>query len=295
MRFRNILFPVDFSDRSHAAVPHVKAMARRYGASITLLHVVEGPAAWAVANDGGYFVEFDLPRLMKEMDERLAAFAAVDFPSGAVTRLVEKGDPGTSIAELAKTWGTDLIMMPTHGRGVFRSALIGSVAAKVLHDAHCAVWTGAHLEDNTVPSHAEIKTVMCALDLEEGSLDLLKATARFAAEWKADVYIVHAVPGTEVRPDMYFDVPLEMFLKDNARKQIADLQKAGGTAFGVCLEAGGVSKVVRDASEHHNADLVITGRGAMRHFAGRLRTHAYGIIRDAGRPVLSLPPREIIL
>ena len=129
MRFRNILFPVDFSDRSHAAVPHVKTMAQRYGASVTLLHVVERPAAWAVANDGGYYVEFDMPRLMKEMEERLAAFAAVDFPTGAVTRLVEKGDPGTSIAELATTWGADLIMLPTHGRGVFRSALLGSVTA----------------------------------------------------------------------------------------------------------------------------------------------------------------------
>ena len=73
MRFHNILFPVDFSARSHAAVPHVRAMAEHFGASVTLLHVVEGPAAWAAANDGGYFVEFDLPRLMKEADERLAA------------------------------------------------------------------------------------------------------------------------------------------------------------------------------------------------------------------------------
>lgn len=170
MRFHNILFPVDFSARSHAAVPHVRAMAEHFGASVTLLHVVEGPAAWAAANDGGYFVEFDLPRLMKEADERLAAFAAVDFPasspnSAAVTRLVELGDPGSSVAELAKAWHTDLIMMPTHGRGIFRSALLGSVTAKVLHDAHCAVWTGAHLEDAELPSHTSIKTMMCALEI----------------------------------------------------------------------------------------------------------------------------------
>ena len=43
MRFRNILFPVDFSARSHAAVPHVRAMAEHFGASVTLLHVVQGP------------------------------------------------------------------------------------------------------------------------------------------------------------------------------------------------------------------------------------------------------------
>ena len=299
MRFHNILFPVDFSARSHAAVPHVRAMAEHFGASVTLLHVVEGPAAWAAANDGGYFVEFDVPRLMKEADERLAAFAAVDFPasspnSAAVTRLVELGDPGSSVAELAKAWHSDLIMMPTHGRGIFRSALLGSVTAKVLHDAHCAVWTGAHLEDAELPSHTSIKTVMCALDLEDGSLDLLEATAHFADAWKANGYIVHSVPGADTRPAMYFDQPLEAFLKDNARKSITKLQKDAGTAFGVCLETGNVSDVVHDAATHHNADLMVIGRGTINRFAGRLRTHAYGIIRDAGCPVLSLPPREII-
>lgn len=294
MRFRNILFPVDFSSRCHAAVPHVKAMAQRFGASVTLLHVVEGVAPWAAAGDGGLYFDFDMPRLIHDMEDRLAAFATAEFPGNPVLRVVEEGDPGAMIAELARAWGTDLIMLPTHGRGMFRSALIGSVAAKVLHDAHCAVWTGAHLEDSPVPLHTDIKTVMCALDLEEGSLDLLKSTAKLAEEWGAKTWIVHAVPGTEVRPDMYFDVPLEMFLKDNARKSIAELQKQAGTAFGICMEAGGIAQVVRDASEHHQADLVITGRGAITHFAGTLRTHAYGIIAQAGRPVLSLPPREII-
>lgn len=122
MRFRNILFPVDFSARSHAAVPHVRAMAEHFGASVTLLHVVEGPASWAAASDGGFFVEFDLPRMLNDADERLAAFAAVDFPasspnSTSVTRMVEQGDPGTAIAELAQAWHSDLIMLPTHGRG----------------------------------------------------------------------------------------------------------------------------------------------------------------------------------
>lgn len=299
MKFRNILFPVDFSVRSHAAVPHVRAMANHFGASVTLLHVVEGPSTWAAGSDGGYFVEFDMPRLMKDSDDRLAAFAAADFPAGAVARMVEQGDPGSSIADLSKAWGTDLIMLPTHGRGTFRSALLGSVTAKVLHDARCAVWTGAHLEDADMPRHTPVQTVMCALDLEEGSLDLLKAAAHFINDSAVDDkravgYIVHSVPGAEAGPEMYMDMPLDAFLKDNARRQIARLQKDAGTAFGVCLEAGGVAKVVHNACQHHNADLVIIGRGVANRFAGQLRTHTYGIIRDAGCPVLSLPPREVI-
>jgi len=33
---------------------------------------------------------------------------------------------------------------------------------------------------------------------------------------------------------------------------------------------------------------VLIGRGELPHFGGRLRTHVYGIIRDAPCPVLSI-------
>jgi hypothetical protein len=46
--------------------------------------------------------------------------------------------------EFAANHHVDLVMMPTHGVGTFRSFLVGSVTAKVLHDANCPVWTAAH-------------------------------------------------------------------------------------------------------------------------------------------------------
>jgi nucleotide-binding universal stress UspA family protein len=38
-------------------------------------------------------------------------------------------------------------MMATHGTGLFRSLLIGSVTAKVLHDARCPVWIATRAEE----------------------------------------------------------------------------------------------------------------------------------------------------
>jgi hypothetical protein len=66
------------------------------------------------------------------------------------------------------------------------------------------------------------------------------------------------------------------------------LQEEVGTKLEVCLEGGDVSTVVKGAAEHHQADLVIIGRGKLRGPLGRLRTHSYGIIRDSPCPVLSL-------
>ncbi|MES1257687.1 MAG: universal stress protein, partial [Acidobacteriota bacterium] len=40
-KFANILFPVDFSERSRAAAPFVLSMAQRYDAKVALLHAIQ--------------------------------------------------------------------------------------------------------------------------------------------------------------------------------------------------------------------------------------------------------------
>jgi hypothetical protein len=50
------------------------------------------------------------------------------------------------IVEFAHNNNITLIAMPTHGYGLFRRFLLGSVTAKVLHDADCPIWTGVHME-----------------------------------------------------------------------------------------------------------------------------------------------------
>ncbi|MCU1325994.1 MAG: UspA domain protein [Bryobacterales bacterium] len=295
MKFSSILFPVDFSVRSHAAVPHVRSMAARFNASITLLHVMPLPIPWPEATLPGDYQPIDIPAIRRSAEAHLEAFAQAEFPDIPLTELVEEGDPGYTIAEVAKSRGINLIMMPTHGHGVFRSALIGSTAAKVLHDAHCPVWTAAHLEDTETPQHTNIRAIMCALELDEHSVELLKATYHLADAFSAEAYIVHSVPWSEAQPEIYLEQPLDAFMKESARLQVAKLQEQAHTAFGTCLEIGSVSEVIHNACKAFHADLVVAGRGVLTRFAGGLRTNMYAVIRDAGCPVISLPPREVIL
>src|SRR5207245_2957797 len=68
----------------------------------------------------------------------------VKHPDLAAGAIVSLGDPAAEITHYAEKNQVDLIMMPTHGYGRFRNMLLGSVTAKVLHDAHCPIWTAAH-------------------------------------------------------------------------------------------------------------------------------------------------------
>lgn len=57
----------------------------------------------------------------------------------AAEHLVETGDPGPTICEVAARIGADVVVIGSHGHGWLQRVLIGSVSNHVLHHAPCPV------------------------------------------------------------------------------------------------------------------------------------------------------------
>jgi nucleotide-binding universal stress UspA family protein len=281
--FNHILFPVDLSARSEATQPVVTFWARHFNAKVTLLHTVQIPIT-SYGGADGYPVIVDIPAIEATAQARLER-VEIDVPD--VTRVVGVGDPAFDIIEYAGKNDVDLIMMPTHGYGKFRSLLLGSVAAKVLHDAHCPVWTSAHIEEIPVEARTEIHNVLCAVELGAESVELIRSAKDLAQSWQATLRLVHAVPVDETRPEKYLEGDFSVALIKRSREEVAQIQKDAGTDLEVMVEGGRASHVVRDAAVKFGADLVVTGRGKLHETFGRLRTNTYAIIRDSPCPVLS--------
>lgn len=138
-----------------------------------------------------------------------------------------QGDPATYINSYSEQNDVDLIMMPPHGYGTFRSLLIGSVTAKVLDDAKCPVWTSTHTEDPDLITHLRCKNILCAVDLSGSSAALIRYAAELADRYKAELRLVHAVPGAEPYPEQGFG----RFLRQAAHEELAKLQQQSGTNF----------------------------------------------------------------
>lgn len=289
MKYERILFPVDFSDRCRAVAPFVSAIAKRDGAAVTLASFIELPPMWYGTAEAPAVPDLNLPHWIDESRENLVFFAE-EFFAGVPTRMeTEEGDPGSCIPALAAASGADLIMMPTRGRGRFRAALLGSVTAKVLHDAECPVWTAAHAEAPAYPVSREWRNAVCAIDTTPDALNLIRCAKEMKSAYQTNIHLVHALPvPAEARPDKYFDREFEIFLKEDARKAIGEMQKEAGTNFRLCVESGKTSAVIAAVAEQDRADLVLIGRGALPRFGGRLRTSVYAIVRDSPCPVLSV-------
>jgi nucleotide-binding universal stress UspA family protein len=284
---KHILFPIDFSNRCCGAVPFVDAVASRFGAKITLLSVAQ-PFWYSGMGDPGGPIMIDTDQILQELKARLDVALVREFAHLPVERVAELGDPAKVIVDFARANHVDLIMMPTHGYGPFRSLLLGSVTAKVLHDAECPVWTAAHVEESPVRDHAKMRALICAVDGSENSVPLMKFADDLSKSLGATLRLVHVIPGMETWVPEQIDRQLEEDLRLDARKKIEELQKKAGVDAPLCVTVGAVADGVREEARRHGADLVIIGRGVLHDTLGRLRTHSYGIIRQAPAPVLSV-------
>ncbi|HVW86540.1 MAG TPA: universal stress protein [Bryobacteraceae bacterium] len=272
MPFQSILFPTDFSQDAYDAVPYVRAAVERFGASLRLVHALDVPVSAYASPKGFEGTKWDFRHLREDAERALASFAAEQFPGPRPDTFLQTGDPARAIVETARSTTADLIMMPTHGHGRFRSMLLGSVTAKVLHDAECPVWTShTKREPASYTARPEWGRMVVAVDLGPESVKLLQFVKEIANATGSTVRLVHAPYSADEPPD-----------------ELAKMQESAGTNFEVSRGPGTVAKVVGDACVRDRADLLVIGRGGTSALAGRLRTHAYTLVRDAPCPVLSL-------
>jgi len=285
LAIRHILFPLDFSNRCCGAVPFVEAMATRFGAKVTLLSVAQ---PFTYMGDPGGPVMLNTDEILAELQGRLDGALVKELAHLPVERVADLGDPAQMIIDFAHQNKVDLIMMPTHGYGPFRNLLLGSVTAKVLHDAECPVWTAAHVEEAPARYHVKTNNILCAVDGTPKSIALMQWSAELAKADGATLRLAHVIPGMEGWPARQMDRQFEEDIRQEARQQITKMQEGAGVDAALCVTVGNVADGVREEARRHAADLVVIGRGILHETLGRLRTHAYGIIRHAPCPVLSV-------
>ncbi|MGZ4983860.1 MAG: universal stress protein [Chthoniobacterales bacterium] len=140
LQIKHILIPIDFSEHSRAALRYAVALAKRFGAKVTLLNVVY-PQYYATNAE---YMVYDYALLLDETRKsakrnlmefvRNTAFQGVPF----TTRVIE-GHPGQKIVEYAKKHGADMIVNATHGRTGLAHVLLGSTAEHIVRYGKCPV------------------------------------------------------------------------------------------------------------------------------------------------------------
>lgn len=275
-----ILVPIDFSERCLGAARYAIPLVEHFRAELTLLHAVS--LVGDVSAEAGVLNAARREKAQKAMNDFLCA--ALNHLK--TRRIVREGDPVEVIADQARRDHSDLIMMPTHGYGPFRRLLLGSVTAKVLHDAPCPVWTGAHLAQGPPAEWLRLAHIVCALDPGSQNISVLRWAHGLAAAFQSTLTIVHVVPRLDSPGEDHYAREWRRRLVAEVGDATARLQQEAGTHASVVLEPGEISEAVARAAVRLGADLVVAGRGGSAD--ARLGTNAYNIIRRSPCPVVTI-------
>ena len=136
---KNLMVATDFSPASDAALAYGRALARAFGATLHLLHVIENPFLRPTFGNPD-----DIrANILESVENRLTV---EDRARGARPVLETSDHPAEAIIGYAERAGIDLIVLGTHGRSGIERVLMGSVAERVVRGAPCPVLTVRHPE-----------------------------------------------------------------------------------------------------------------------------------------------------
>ena len=134
--YQRILVPFDGSTTSRQGLDEALSLARLTGARLRLIHVVDelkyvtGFEPFAVYNADLVPLMAQAGSEILEQGREQARLAGVEAESVLFTSLA--GRVSELVAEQAKAWNADLVVMGTHGRRGVERAFLGSDAEQLL-------------------------------------------------------------------------------------------------------------------------------------------------------------------
>ena len=130
--YKRILVPVDGSETSNKAVVAALQQARESGGRVRVVHALDELAYVTGFEYSGDVLKVARDYAAKVLDDALAMARSAGVP--ADTKLIEVpgGRLGEVVADEARSWEADLVVVGTHGRRGVSRVLLGSGAEQVI-------------------------------------------------------------------------------------------------------------------------------------------------------------------
>ncbi len=193
----NILFATDGSQGTATAEAYACGLAQLWGASLTVLNVLEFPPG---LDPDSPVNRLYLAELMKQATREL-----VDVKERAVNRgistetKIATGIPSEEVLAAATSGNPELIVVGTRGKTGLTHILLGSTAERIIRAAPCpvlAVRDDVRGEDgigSRPRDPAALKRILVPVDFSDCSLDALEYGVLVAQRCKASITIHHVM------------------------------------------------------------------------------------------------------
>jgi len=195
--FKSILVPLDGSALAECVLPHVVAMARPFGALVTLVHVSEPQDAERTVRPVNA-VDWSIRTI--EADAYLDKTAQRLQAAGLEVRWERlEGQPAGQILAFAHQNDVDLVIVSSHGRSGLTGWNVSSVVQKIISRARLSVLIVRAYQ----PTGRDITALACQrlllpLDCSQRAAQALPIATMLARFHSAELLLAHVVPKPEM-------------------------------------------------------------------------------------------------
>jgi len=296
---KTLLVTTDFSDASRSGVRYAVALAEKLGATVTLLHVIE-PRSWLSglgsiipARDDAQVVALARAQLARMVQREGKGDVAVTFSVA-----MRAGNPSHAITTAAREHAAELTVIATHGHTGFERALLGSTAERVVRHAPCPVLTvpiRATTKRMGRPAPFKLEKILVPIDFSNISKTALPWATRLAAEFGAELVLVHIVEKFPIDyllgPGLMNEttVPLMKQAEAALEHMAAELSKSAEMKASAVVRDGTPHEVICQTAKMLGADLIILtthGYTGLKHVW--LGSTAERVVRHSSCPVLAV-------
>jgi len=285
-QIKKILVAYDFSEHSKKALKDAVDLARKYGADLSAVHVLnQDIASVYVVPLKAEYEEDIVNQFHKEYHETHGG-SGVDLKKEDV--FVEKGLPRVSIIEKAEEINADLIVMGAHGHSDVTLVLMGSVANQVVRHSHVPVLV-SRIERDVVK-----KKILIPVGDSEVSEHAIEYAKKFAGRLDLEIQLMTVVDLTDFKYYMDYKQILTTQL-EKATTRLAGLkEKHGISTEPIVAEGKAAHTILEKIKSDEGIGLVVMmshGRkGLKRAFLGSV---AESVMRHAPCSVLTMHHEEL--
>jgi len=188
--FRMVLVPLDGSRLAEAVLPAATAVARVFGARVTLLHVIEAQAPATIHGEPHLRDAGEAEAYLRRVAQR-PLFA--DHAAEVHVHVERTADVAGAVVDHAGELGADLVALATHGWGGLRDVLFGSLALQALQRGTIPILLVRPAADGSPPPFA-CRRILVPLDGTPGHEPALPVAATLAQAWEASVHVEVVIP-----------------------------------------------------------------------------------------------------
>lgn len=278
----SILLAYDFSDASDRALGEALALAAKFDAKLSIVHVNDHQVATIYGMPIGKASEEKLARKIEKRVKELGGTRHIH------TIDVFTGYPYFFIVAKAQTLPADLVIVGSHGRTGLKRILLGSIAEKVAR--LCPVPVLVHRREKpTVP-----KKILVPIDHSELSEEAIPYAQVYAERIGAQVQLIHVVAVSTFASKFHYAGLLNESVK-NEEERLESFNKKYRLKLSPLVLQGPVTATIADACKNDpDIDLIIMsthGRSGLKHLL--IGSQAESIVRYAPCDVLTMRPEAI--